>query len=147
MNGSPAGVFVWDAEFPLVTNPLVVGAWARAMGATWLTSLVVLTGIAAAADGLDRLPWMAGIFTLVVGGVFLLGLAILWLVFGNRYRARFQVSERGVAYQALDRRGRVLARFAVVAGLLAASPGAAGAGLVSISRERIQIPWSAVTEA
>ncbi len=134
----------WELSFPLVTNPLVLGAWFRAMSASWVLAMAIVGTLFIGIGEAGRLPLLAGIFALATAAVALLGVLIMLLLFGNRYRARFVVSEQGVIYQALERRGRALSRLAVAAGAMAGSSATAGAGLLAISREQVECPWSAV---
>ncbi|MHB9004499.1 MAG: hypothetical protein ACYC6C_10635, partial [Coriobacteriia bacterium] len=82
------------------------------------------------------------VFLLVTG--IMAGLFVLTgLLLGNRQRARFVVSAKGVEYHAAKRE-RALSRLAVVAGLFARNATAAGAGVLAASREDHLVPWSAI---
>ena len=49
----------WEVDIPLVTNPMIIGAWLKAMGATYLLSILIVgtvfTGTGKGADFLRRL--------------------------------------------------------------------------------------------
>ena len=132
----------WEVDIPLVTNPMIIGAWLRAMGATYLLSILIVGTVFIGTGQADQLPLLAGWFALMTAGLALLGLLIMLLVFGNRFRARFALTGKGVVYEGVDRRAHSLARLAVLAGGLRGSPGAAGAGLLAISKERVVLDWA-----
>ncbi len=137
----------WEVKFPLLTNPHIVKAWGMAMGATYLVCMLILAPMMIATGEMDGLAMLALIFLAVVAGLGLLGLGIMGVLFGNRSHARFTLSEQGVSYESEDHKARTLSRLAVLAGGLAGSPTAAGAGLLSISKERVHLSWAAVYEA
>ncbi|PLY17000.1 MAG: hypothetical protein C0631_00230 [Sedimenticola sp.] len=132
----------WEINIPLVTNPLMLGAWVKAMGATYLVSMLILSAIFIGTGEVDGLPLLAGWFALITAGLTVAGLLIMLVVFGNRFRARFTVSDKGIGYEGIDTRARALARMSVVAGALGGSPRTAGAGLLAISNERVDLAWS-----
>jgi len=137
----------WEIHFPLVTNPLVLKAWFKAMGATYLIAMLIMAAIFIGTGEPEALPMLAVGFALAITGLTLLGLLIMLLLFGNRFHARFTLTDKGIVYESLDSRARTLARMAVVAGALGASPRTAGAGLLAVSNERIDLAWSGVCEA
>jgi hypothetical protein len=139
-NGNPD--LVWEVSIPLVTNPLILKAWTMAMGATYLLVMLILGTVFIGTGQADQLPLLAGIFAIGVGVFMVLGLLVMLLVYGNRYRARFTLTHKGIAYEGVDRRARGMARLAVVAGVLGASARTTGAGLLAISQERVQLRWS-----
>lgn len=132
----------WEVDIPLVTNPMIIGAWLKAMGATYLLSILIVGTVFTGTGQADQLPLLMGWFALMTAGLALLGLLIMLLVFGNRFRARFALTSKGVVYEGVDRRAHSLARLAVLAGGLRGSPGAAGAGLLAISKERVVLDWA-----
>jgi len=137
----------WEINFPLITNTLVVAAWLKAMGATYLVAMLILGTVFIGTGDTADLPMLGGIFALVVIGVAVVGLLIMLLVFGNRFKARFTLSDKGIRYEGVDTRARTLARIAVVAGAIAGSPRTAGAGLLAVSNERVDLVWSGAFEA
>ena len=137
----------WEVKFPLLSNPHIVKAWGKAMGLTYLFCMLIMGPLMIATGEMKGLPMLALIFLAVVSGMTLLGVLIMLLVFGNCSHAAFALSEKGVVYESLDHRARTLSRIAVLAGGLMGSPTAAGAGLISISKERVRLSWAAVCEA
>ncbi|MEE4659683.1 MAG: hypothetical protein V2J89_04390 [Halieaceae bacterium] len=137
----------WEVDIPLLTNPNMLGAWLKAMGATYLLCMLIMGAVMVGTGEWEQLPMLAGIFALVVGGILVLGLLIMLLVFGNRFRARFTVSDKGIAYEGIDKRARSLARMAVVAGALGGSARTAGAGLLAVSGENVDLQWQGIASA
>lgn len=140
-------LLTWDVRFPLLTNPHIVTAWIKAMGITYIFCMLILGTLLIATGEMESLPVLALVFLGVVSGIILCGFLILLVVFGNRSHAEFGLSEKGIFYRSLDTRARAISRMAVLAGGLLGSPTAAGAGMLSISKERIQLKWEAVFEA
>ncbi|MCP4115545.1 MAG: hypothetical protein GY737_09095 [Desulfobacteraceae bacterium] len=124
-----------------MTNPLISGAWFKAMGAAYLLCMFMLGTVFIGTGEWEGLPMIAGIFALATGGIALVGLLIMLVVFGNRFKARFTVSERGVVYEGLDNRARSLARMGVMAGFSGGDSQAADPGPVDTSRERVSLDW------
>lgn len=137
-------LLTWDAAFPLLTNPHIAMAWLKAMGITYVLCMVIMGTVFIGTGEAERLIPMAAIFLGVMAGIGMAGGIIMLILFGNRSRARFTLSVRGVSYESLDRRARRIARLAVLAGGLMGSPSTAGAGMLSISREKICLAWGAV---
>ena len=134
----------WEVDIPLISNPNILGAWVKAMGATYLLSMLVLGTVFLGTGEWRQLPLLAGMFLLVVAGLTLVGLLIMLLVLGNRFRAQFEIDKQGVRYTALDRRARSLARLAVLAGALGGSAQTAGAGLLAVSQEEVALGWKGI---
>jgi|GEM_PF-1703752 hypothetical protein len=137
----------WKTHYSLITNPNIVTAWLKAMGITFLFCCTLLIPIFIGTGDWDAIPVIVAIF---IGVCFLLtisGFGIMWIILGNSSKACFTVSADGVSYQCLDEKAGTLARMAVMAGGFFASPQAAGAGILSISNEKIDFTWQAVTAA
>lgn len=137
----------WEIDIPLITNPNMVGAWLKAMVATFVVVMVIMGAVFVGTGQAESLPMVAGIFALVTGGLAIVGLLIMLLVFGNRYRARFEITDTGISVITVDRRARALSRLAVLAGGMSGSAAAAGAGLVAVSGETAVLRWKSVSAA
>ena len=140
-------ILSWEVQFPLLTNPHIVRAWVKAMAVTYVFCMLILGPVFIGTGEAENLPMLALVFLCVVLGLMLAGFLILLVVFGNRSRAKFTLSETGIFYESLDKRARILSRMAVLAGGLSGNPAVAGAGLLSMSNERINLPWEVVFEA
>lgn len=131
----------WTYDIPLLTDRFMLWDFTRVilLSVIGMYLFVALGGLIVEQE-LIILP--AQVFLLVTG--IMAGLFVLTaLLLGNRQRARFVVSAKGVEYYAAKRE-RALSRLAVVAGLLARNATAAGAGVLAVSREDHLVPWSAI---
>ena len=131
----------WEIDVPLLNNRLVVGAIVRAFGIAAFIMGALLTLVFAIQGDWDSIPqvWVAAV--LVGAGLIVLGLMIMALAFRNRMRFRFTVDGEGVLFETVDRTARAANRAAVVAGVLAGSPQALGAGLIARSQESQRVEW------
>jgi Zn-dependent protease with chaperone function len=64
--------------------------------------------------------------------------------FGNRYRTGFTIDRNGVGWSSMMSRTKWANRAAIVAGILAAKPGVAGAGLLAQSQEEGIVEWEEI---
>ncbi len=131
----------WDVAVPLWTNPLIVGAMAKVfafavVGVAGMLSLIF--AIQGEYDAIGPL-WLA--FAAVGAGLFVLGLLIMALVFGNRLQCRFTVDGNGILFETIDRRARAGNRLAIWLGLLLRKPQALGAGLIAAAQEVQSLRW------
>ncbi|MBA3030557.1 MAG: hypothetical protein KKF30_00595 [Proteobacteria bacterium] len=137
----------WEISFPLLTNSNIVKAWLKAMAVTYLMCMLILAPVFIGTDQADGLPVIAFWFAGIILGITGFGFLIMLVIFGNRSRAKFTVTEQGIFYECLDKKAKTLSRMAVAAGILAGSAGTAGAGLLSISNEKISMKWSGAFKA
>lgn len=142
MNARPNPVITWDAEIPLVTNPLMLGAMLKVtLGAGALTGALVALLLAVQGDwALAGQLW--ALFMAGGLGFFALALGVMAILFGNRLRMRYTVSAQGLRSQTIDRLARAGSRGALVAGLMTGRPGAAGSGLLAMAQEDQSLAWS-----
>jgi hypothetical protein len=138
---------VWEVDIPLLTNSLILKAWAKALGATYLAVMILMAVLFISTHQTKSLLTLAWIFAAVCGAIFVAGLLIMLVVFGNRYRARFAVTEKGIHYESLDRRASRLARAGALLGAAAGSPQTAGAGLLAMSQESMSLSWKGAFNA
>ncbi len=132
----------WEADVPLVTNPLVLKQLALVATASGLFMGLLLTFISVTTGDFEAVPMMLLISLLAAAGLGVGFFLIALVFFGNLIHVRFTVDEEGVSWQAADRRARVMNRLAMVAGVLGGSPQAAGAGALAGSRENGLVRWS-----
>jgi hypothetical protein len=131
----------WEIEVPLLTNRDVVGSTFAAFA---LTALIAgsLVGMLLAAQG----EWSAilpifGVLGLIAGGLFGVGLLAMALIFRGDMRFRFTVSDKHIRSELIDTTARAVSRLTVVAGILAARPGAVGIGLIARGGEVTTLRW------
>lgn len=140
-------LLTWEIKFPLLTNPHIVMAWGKAMCVVYFVIMSILLPVFIATGEIDSLPMMALIFLAVIFGITLAGFLVMLIVFGNHSNARFVLSEKGISYESIDNRARIISRMAVLAGGLTGNPSLAGGGLLSVSKERVNLDWKAVFKA
>jgi len=133
----------WAVDIPLVTNPRMIKAVAMALGlGGFLIPVVAISMILGSQGDWDEIPGIVLPFGCVTVGLFLFFLLIMLVFFGNRFPTSFTVNEQGARQENMSKRGKAASRLAVAAGLLGKSPGAAGAGMMAMSREVVEIQWS-----
>ncbi len=137
----------WEVKFPLLTNPHILKAWLKAMGLTYLFCMIITGAVLIGTGEAEGLPMIAFIFLIVIICFTLAGFVIMLVIFGNSSKAKFELSSGGATYESIDNKARMLSRMAVVAGGVLGSPAAAGAGLLSISGERVTLKWETVFKA
>jgi len=137
----------WEADVPLVTNPLVVRQFGLVALGSGLIMALLLTLISAATGDFEQIPVMLLISVLSAAGLGLLLIVVALLVYGNRMRLRFTLDGEGAHMETVDRRAPVANRAALLAGLLTGSPGTAGAGALASARENTLMRWRDVTSA
>ncbi len=140
-------IIEWDAKFSLLGNVNIVKAWLKAIAITYLLIMAIMIPIFAGTGEWQTIPILAGIFIIVCSGILLLGFFIMLVVMQNHSQAHFKLSDDGVIYQSTDKTSKTLSRIAVLAGGFFGSAQTAGAGLLSISNETIQLPWQAISKA
>lgn len=137
----------WEIDVPLWTNPLIVGATARVfafavIGVASMLSLIFW--VQGDTDAIGSL-WLA--FAAVGASLFVLGLLIMALVFGNRLRCRFTIDARGILFETIDRRAQRSNRLLILLGVLLRKPQALGAGLIAASQEVQSLQWRGAFQA
>lgn len=139
----------WIASFPLLTNRFVLYDTAKALGWAGLICPALVGAMALATGNLDSpAEWLPalGAFAAVLAGLGALFLLVMLVFFGNRWVALFSIGPEGVSWESRSRRGRWSANAAMVAGALAGSPQALGAGLLARSQEEGGQDWSGVRQ-
>jgi len=137
----------WECDVPLLTNPAMVGGLIKVWAIAGLLMLGLVGGIIGIQDGIKAVVPLAEMLLLILGGLFVLSLLIMLVVFGNRMRMAFTIDDRGVLVQLIDRRAKATNRLAAIAGVLAGKPGVAGAGLIAMSDEERGAVWSSIVTA
>jgi hypothetical protein len=137
---------VWETDLPLFSRRMM-GQWALAMALTALVMVVILGTVFAAQGEWDAFPPMLAMTGLVTAGLWLLGLAIMAVLFRGRIRVRYTLSDRGLRYETIDRAAKAANRAAIVVGALARHPQALGAGLIATSQETMAVRWTGAFKA
>ncbi len=141
------GGLSWEADIGLVTNPLILRQLVTAPAIAGLIMFALLSFIFAVAGEWESIPMILFISLLTAGALAALMLLVAVLFFGNRFRARFAVDEKGFSVETVDRRARAANRLAVAMGVLGRNPGPAGAGVAGMARERESYSWRGIAAA
>lgn len=137
---------VWETDLPLFSRRMLV-QWSLAMLATAGVMLVILGTVFAAQGEWDALGPTLTMIAAVTTGLWLLGLAIMAVLFRGKYRVRYTLSDKGIVCETLSGVAKKANRAAIVVGVLARSPQAVGAGLIGMAREAEEVRWSGAFRA
>jgi hypothetical protein len=134
-------VLTWDIAYPLLTSRFFWLDMLKVWGLTYVFIALLLGSIIGLSEGLEEALPVVGIMGLVVGGLFILSLLVVLVLFARGYPTRFTVTPQGVRAETISRAALTSNRAAVLMGLLAASATTAGAGLLAMSQEQMSFPW------
>jgi len=137
----PEDGLCWEADVPLVTNPLVVRSFEVVALASGLITALLLTLISAATGDFEQIPVMLLISLVAGAGLGLLLIIVALLGYGNRIHLRFRLDREGAQVETVDRRAPAANRGGLLVGLLAGSPATAGAGALASAREDTFVRW------
>lgn len=141
------GKLTWEASIGLLTNPAMLSQFALVLGGAGLVMALLLSFLMVVQGEWESIP-MVLLMTLVgVGVLALLMLLVIVLFFGNRFRARFTIDEKGLLFETVDARAKTGSRLAALLGLLGGNMTTAGAGLMGMSREQEFSSWRAIASA
>lgn len=139
--------FSWEVKIPLVTNPLIMLDTVKVFGIAFLIIALLFFIIFGMQGQMDTLLPLLGMFGIIFGGLIILSLLIMVLVFGNKFHCRFTISPEGILFENVDKRSKFLNRAAVGTGFLTGSASAMGAGLTAQASEVIGIEWQNIARA
>lgn len=131
----------WDISFPLATNRFFLYDMIKVTFLSCLALLLIFVVIIATATSWDTFPSLLRIIAIFFVAFNALYFFLALVFFGNRYPARFVVSERGVSWETRSKRGKTANLTAVIIGVLARKPAVAGAGLLGMSGESDSMAW------
>ncbi len=134
--------FAWSVRIPLLNNRYIWWDFAKIIlistFALWL--LVFLVSLVMEPDNPVLLPWQLPVLcAAIIAALFVAAC----LIMGNGYSARFLIDGDGVHWDSGPKE-KATNRAVATAGVLAGSPGTAGAGLLAASEESGSIPWRSV---
>ncbi len=131
----------------LLGQPILLRQLLLVAGLSGLIMALLMSFLLAVQGEWERIPTMLLISLCAAGGLALMMVLVILLVFGNRMRMRFALDEKGIAVEMVDRRAKRANRLAAMAGILGASPTTAGAGLSAMARESEFLTWRGIVEA
>lgn len=136
----------WEADIPLLSRRgLFYWSVSVLAGAGIMAGL--LATVFATGGEWDTLPPMLAMVAAVAAGLWVLGLAIMAVVFHGRYHVRYTVSAHGIGCEDVSGAAGKTNRTAALAGLAARRPHLVGAGLIAASRGFEALRWSAAFRA
>jgi hypothetical protein len=138
----------WMISVPMISNRFMLYDLAKLLCWTaFVIAILMLVMLAAFGDSHDFWEVYLNImrmFAYVLAGFAVMFLAIMLVFFGNRYRTGFTIGRNGVGWSNMMSRTKWANRAAIVAGILAAKPGVAGAGLLAQSQEEGIVEWEEI---
>lgn len=141
------GALSWEMAVPLLTHPLMMGGFVKVFGLTaillgsFLSFLMLMTG---GADAISAIWMLVGTLS---GGLFIVGLIVSVIIFGNRIDIRFSLDDDGVECELIDRRARAASAAAIFFGTLLGRPGAVGTGLIGATDTLRRATWEEIESA
>jgi hypothetical protein len=141
------GDTTWEIAVPLLNNRAMVGGILKAFGIAALLVGALMTVILGSQGDWDELPPLLLMFAAIFAGFIVLSLLVMAVVFRNRMRFRFTVSETGILFETIDKTVKAVNRLAIVAGVLGGSAQTTGTGLISASQETQEVRWEGAFRA
>lgn len=137
----------WEVKIPLITNPMIMLDTVKVFGIAFLIIALLFFIIFGMQGEMETLLPLLGMFAIIFGGLMILSVLIMIIVFGNKFHCRFTISPEGILFENVDKRSKFLNRAAVGTGFLAGSASTMGAGLTAQATEVIGIEWQNIARA
>ncbi len=135
----------WNKKIPFFENTYVL----RILLLVYLTVIAIMSIFFVFMFGLEGNWSVLGQFFLPMIGVYVLIFVLFsvstWIVLGNKYDLDYTMDESGILIHAVKDKAQNIRKIAVVAGVLAKSPGVVGAGLM-VKDNVIDIPWEEIKD-
>lgn len=139
----PDGFYRWYHELSMLKNPIILFTTWKVLGISFgAVYLFVLISSAVSDslfgwDGFLDITWVFVLLTLVIGAIAVLAYLIVAWCYGWKYVVLFEMDEQVVRHIQVPRqfkKAQALAWLTLLAGAAAKQPGAAGTGLLSMTR-------------
>ena len=139
----PDGSYRWYHELSMLKNPIILFTTWKVLGVCFgAVYLFVLISSAVSDslfgwDGFLDITWIFVLLTLVIGAIAVLAYLVVAWCFGWKYVVLFEMDEQAVRHIQVPRqfkKAQALAWLTLLAGAAAKQPDAAGAGLLSMTR-------------
>jgi hypothetical protein len=137
-----SGKITWEISVPLLNNRLIVGAIIKVFGFATMAVAILLSLVFATRGDWHLIPQTILWLMFLGGGLIVLSLVIMAVVFQNRCNFRFTISEDFIRFETIDKTVRAANRLAVAAGVVLGGHQTTGAGLIGKSQETQDIKWS-----
>jgi hypothetical protein len=137
----------WEIDVSLLNNRAMVGGVVRVFGiAALLVGGLMAVILGSQGDWEALVPLLLGFFAIFLG-LLVISLLVMAIVFRNRMRFRFTVSDEGILFETIDKTARAVNRIAIVGGILGGSAQTTGTGLIAQSQETQQVLWEGAFRA
>ncbi len=133
--GTASPELVWEIAVPLLNNRIMFGGVTKAFGIAGLIMGSLLSFLFLVQDEAEAIPSIWLLTGAICGGMWLLSVLVMLVVFRNHMHFRFSLSDDRVLVEQIDTTAKAANRIAAVAGALAGSPSAAGAGILAQTQE------------
>ena len=118
MSAATEPATAWEIDVPLLSNRIMVGGVARVFVIAAIIMGSLLTLLFAVQGEFDAIGPIWLLTAAICGGMLVLSVLVMLLVFRNRIRFRFTVTDHDVLAETIDSRTRGANRLAVIAGML-----------------------------
>lgn len=136
----------WQMDVPLINNRFIMADVFKACGLTALFMAILLGfifGLDGGMNGVKQAIIAAGIALI---GLLVMSVLVMAVFLGNTYRMEFVLTAKEAKMVSRSDRAHTANRLALILGLLSGKPGAAGAGLLAVSREIRAVRWADVRQ-
>lgn len=137
----------WEIKIPLITNPMILLDTVKVFGIAFLIIALLFFIIFGMQGEMETLLPLLGMFGIIFGGLIILSMLVMVIIFGNKFHCRFTISPEGILFENVDKRSKFLNRAAVGTGFLTGSASTMGAGLTAQATEVIGIEWQNIARA
>jgi len=141
MNKSKTANISWEKNISLISNPLIIRQLAMVIIGSGLFMAFILTVVLSASGEYRDIPAMLLISLIVTAGIAFPALLVILIFFSNKIRVCFTLDHNGVLWETVDKKAKTAGRLAVITGILGSSPHTAGAGALSVAREKEYVRW------
>jgi hypothetical protein len=138
------GEISWEINVPLVTDQFIMYDLLKVWGISSLGLFLIMSAILIYDRNWRAFINMASVVGLVSAGILILFILVMLVFFGNRFPMGFVLGPDGALVFSLSQRGRWGNRLAMILGALSGKPGLAGAGLLAMARESVEVSWDEV---
>jgi hypothetical protein len=146
-DGADANRVSWDVDVSLLENPVILRAFSYWICITYLVCVVFMSFLSAVRGQWDLIPQFAMIFALICGGLLVLCVVIMLVLYRNKVRMRFAIDDQGIVGAINDRRSSGAGVVATGVGIATANPTLAGAGMIAAAGNGSFTAWPAVVSA
>lgn len=142
----PAQALAWEIDIPIATHPVMLANFALLFAISGLLLGALLSFILAMSDVADAIEPMWEYTAAATAALFLLGLLVATIIFGNRLPMRFALDAKAAQSTMTGSRSSSARRAAHALSWIAGTLGLAGAGLIAETSTPQNVAWSGVAK-